>query len=483
MPSKKLVTAVFDIGKTNKKLLFFDESLSVVQSTTRVFDEITDDDGHPCDDLESITAWLLGEVEKMPQYKEFEVTSVNFSAYGATLVHLDEEGKPITPLYNYLKPYPEEVLEEFYQKYGGKEEFSTVTASPPMGMLNSGLQIYWLKKKKPQLFSQIKTMLHFPQYLSYLLTGKSVSEKTSIGCHTGMWNFREDNYHRWLEDEEILKLLPEIEPVTKSFEAKIGDARIRAGIGIHDSSAALAPYLMAFDDPFILLSTGTWSIAMNPFTADSLTYEELKRDCLHYLNIYGNPVKASRFLLGGEYSHQLNKLGGYFGRNPDKFDCEPDIRLIKKMMNDSSHEKRLVLEKSQTSGPYPDEKSGEWNLSRFENYEEATHRCLLDLASIQADALKLAEGSGRIDKVILTGGFAKNFFFCRLLASMLPGKKLYTASLTDASALGAAILMKEPVPAEKLKNQLELDQQKPFEKLNLYNYSWASVSDHRKQSE
>jgi len=56
-------------------------------------------------------------------------------------------------------------------------------------MLNSGMQILWLKKYKPGLFANVCTILHFPQYLSFLISKEIRSEFTSIGCHTAMWDF------------------------------------------------------------------------------------------------------------------------------------------------------------------------------------------------------------------------------------------------------------------------------------------------------
>ena len=473
MSLKLPVTAIFDIGKTNKKLLFFDKSLSVVHSSNVVFDEKQDDDSFPCDDLVGLTKWMLNEIDKIVSSKEFEIHAINFSGYGATLVHLGSDGKPVTPLYNYLKPYPDDLLQEFYNKYGGQKQFSLDTASPPLGMLNSGLQLYWLKRRKPHLFQQIKTTLHFPQYLSFLLTRQTASEKTSLGCHTGLWNFREHDYHQWLDDEDLLKMLPEIQPVSKCYSVKIRNHQINTGIGIHDSSAALIPYLNGFDEPFIQLSTGTWSIAMNPFTRDELTYQELKRDYLHYLNIYGKPVKASRFLLGGEYSHQLKKMGAYFGRSRYETDCDLDPAHIQKLADDNSAEKKLILEKGNHSGPFQTKNKKEWDLSRFASYEEAVHQCLLDLVAIQVESIRIAEGDKVTGQIIVTGGFAKNRFFCRLLATMLPDKKIYTAGLKEASALGAALLVHDKqTDTRQLKEMLALTLQKPFENLHIEGYFW-----------
>ena len=70
--------------------------------------------------------------------------------------------------------------------------------------------MYWIKKTKPEIFKQIKNSLHFPQYLSYLFTGIPLSEYTSIGCHTNLWNFKDNTYHKWIIKEGIDEILAPI---------------------------------------------------------------------------------------------------------------------------------------------------------------------------------------------------------------------------------------------------------------------------------
>ena len=56
--------------------------------------------------------------------------AVNVSAYGASFVHLNYNNQPFLPLYNYLKPYDEELQKQFYNTYGGEEKITKETASP-----------------------------------------------------------------------------------------------------------------------------------------------------------------------------------------------------------------------------------------------------------------------------------------------------------------------------------------------------------------
>jgi len=83
------------------------------------------------------------------------------------------------------------IPESLYKRHGGRDEFCRRTASPALGMLNSGLQTLWLKTVKPEIFARIRHILHFPQYLSYILTGKIYAEHTSIGCHYRTMGFRQ----------------------------------------------------------------------------------------------------------------------------------------------------------------------------------------------------------------------------------------------------------------------------------------------------
>jgi sugar (pentulose or hexulose) kinase len=137
--------------------------------------------------------------------------------------------------------------------------------------------LYRIKHESPEVYKRIKYSLHLPQYISYLITGKTYSEITSIGSHTLLWDFIKNNYHDWVLKEGIDKKFPAIMKSNAGILVEAGDGKekIVAGSGLHDSSAALIPYLASFSDSFILISTGTWCISLNPFNASPLTDNDL----------------------------------------------------------------------------------------------------------------------------------------------------------------------------------------------------------------
>ncbi len=434
MPAK--VTAIFDIGKTNKKLFLFDEQANVVYKKLAILPETVDEDGFACEDIDLLENWIKQELIKVIIDERYIVEKLNFSTYGASLVHLNKKEERITPLYNYLKPLPESISQYLYQQYKGKSIFCATTASPPMGMLNSGLQLLWLKKEKPTLFEQIDCSLHLPQYLSYLFTGKKCNELTSIGCHTALWNFVKDDFHNWIREEGLDVLFPPIEPYTKTTEIVFKGNKITCGIGLHDSSSALISYLIDKNEPFILLSTGTWNIALNPFNKEPLTVDELNNDCLSYISYRGDPVKASRLFFGNEHDYQIARMNNYFRKEPDYFKTvEFEEALVKKKVTP------FYPSTMETVRGHLKVNEQEWILSEFKNFKQAYHQLIFALVELQVKAIKLAKGNTKVTKLYIDGGFAKNVIFITLLKKRLKGFEIIASDTSNASALGAFLLL------------------------------------------
>jgi sugar (pentulose or hexulose) kinase len=436
------VIAIFDIGKTNKKFFLFDENLKEIKEEYVKFPTINDDDGFECDDLEKITGWAKEIVEKLCNDPQYEIKALNFSTYGASFVSIGEDGKPVTPIYNYLKDYPEDVHREFYTKYP-EETINQITASPTLGMLNSGLQLYWLKKKKPEVYQKIKYSLHFPQYISYLFTGEVVTEPTSIGCHTKLWDFPRGDYHQWVYEEGIDKKLPRQVATTHSFTKEICGKKVQIGVGIHDSSSALASYLIKFKEPFLLISTGTWSITLNPFPERNLTFQELQNDCLNFLSIHGKAVKASRFFLGNELDHQLERMNKAFRKDPKFYkDIKPDEALVARLLNGTTpgtFYPETIERTPLVAEVFPE---NNWDLASFSSYEKAYHQLIFGLARMQVASLMLAKGATATKKVYIDGGFVHNKVFIRFLNALLEGYDLEFSDFPLGSAYGAALMLK-----------------------------------------
>jgi L-fuculokinase len=409
--------AIFDIGKTNKKVFLFDEDYKIRFEKSIQLPEIKDEDGFPCEDTNALIKWVKDSFNELLSLPEYKIKAINISAHGASFVHIDESGIPVAPLYNYLKPYPDELKKKFYDRYGEENEFSRITASPVLGNLNSGMQLYWLKQERPEIFKRIKYSLHLPEYISYLFSGKSVSGITSIGSHTNLWDFTANNYHEWVNKEDILKKLAPIVSSTEVATISIHQEKVNVGIGLHDSSAALIPYLSCFTEPFVLLSTGTWCISLNPFDHTPLTNEELKKDCLCYLSYEGKPVKAARLFAGFEHENEVKMLAEHFHTSEEYY------KTI-------SYEPELL----KRTDSYQSE-----NLSHYHTYEEAYTQFINDLVEQQVRSTNLVLHNSQVTRIFVDGGFSNNPIFMNLLSVAFPSIEVYAASVAQASATGAAM--------------------------------------------
>ncbi|MRG47520.1 carbohydrate kinase [Chitinophaga sp. SYP-B3965] len=427
------VIVIFDVGKTNKKLFLFDEQYRIIFERTARFTETTDEDGDPCENLESLRLSVFDSLREVFKMKDIEVKAINFSTYGASLVYINEDGNPLTPLYNYLKAYPEQLKQEFYQRYGGEAAFSVQTASPVLGSLNSGMQLYRLKQERPEVFESIKYALHLPQYMSYLLSGIACSDITSIGCHTNLWDFTTNSYHRWVKEEGLLDKLAPLMPSNEVMPAVFPGNNYHIGTGLHDSSAALIPYLVSFHEPFILISTGTWCISFNPFNNNPLTSEELEQDCLCYMTFQGKPIKASRLFAGYEHEQQVKRISDHFKQPAIRYrslDYDPTIPL-------------------KPAGNFADR-----HLKDFPTDAAAYHQLMYDIAIQQQHSTGLVVKGTKVRRIFVDGGFSKNVIYMNMLAMLFPEIEIYAASMAQATAMGAALAIHPTWNKKSLPNDL-----------------------------
>jgi len=428
--------AVLDIGKTNKKFFLFDRDYKVVFQRTLSFAQRLDEDGYDCEDLAEIEKFLFSTLEELCQSEEFDVKAINFSTYGASLVHVDAEGKPVVDMFNYLKPYPDGLLELLLPDAASKKQFELETCCPIQGNLNSGLQLFRIYHRRSELYSRIVTSLHFPQYVSFLLSREMYSDITSIGCHTSLWDFRKNTYHDWLGRLGIdIKLAPLRSCDTAKLIEFAGKV-ISVGTGMHDSSAALVPYLKLTKEPFLLMSTGTWSITLNPFNEQLLSETELEQGCLCYINYQGKPVKASRVFLGHRYAEEVARIADFFQTNKEKYNSlsfEKE-RLDKVVPLPSGHNMGddILLDHF----PFSQE-----DLGRFADDIDAYYQLVYELVHAQHYFVNIVDPNQAIKQVFVDGGFGQNDVFMHAMAIYNPNRKVFAAEVPQSTAVGAALVM------------------------------------------
>ncbi len=428
--------AVIDIGKTNAKLALVEaDTLREVAVVTRP-NRVLAGPPYPHVDLDGHWAFFA---QNLREFARQGVSSVSITTHGAAAVLLDAQGGLACPMLDYEHDGPDTMAAE----YDALRPDFAQTGSPrlPLG-LNLGAQLHWLLARDPSLGGRVAQVLTYPQYWGFRLTGERACDLSSLGCHTDLWNPFEA---RFSDLVERLGLGGRIAPARASAEI-LGFVTAQAAaetgllpgtpvtVGIHDSNASLAPYLLTRDAPFSVVSTGTWVVAM----AVGARAQPLDpaRDVLVNVSARGAAVPSARFMGGREFE-RIN-AGAEVTPSP-----EDRAAVLARGV-------RLLPAVESGSGPFkgrahawttPPQTAGEMRVALSYYLALMTETCL---------SLTGAQGP-----VIVEGPFARNADY---LAMLRAGRAVETAASATGTAAGAALLAQNaprapqttplPLPAE-----------------------------------
>jgi hypothetical protein len=226
-------------------------------------------------------------------------------------------------------------------------------------------------------------------------------------------------------------------PVTGSevFDLTVNGLTVKPGELLHESYASMVPYLKGTKEQFILVATGTWCVFMNPFNTEPLTADQLLDEATDYMRINGQRIKSSRLFLGHIHDMNVARLDDRFGVTGELFKTiKIKSRKIRKLH--ASRHGRIFFRHGIPAG-YVDEQA---DLSHFLTYADAYHQMVCDLVDICMESYRLIiPDDDKTEVVYVTGGFARNDTFVRILAARLPDKRVFASQIDNPSALGAAI--------------------------------------------
>ncbi len=229
-----------------------------------------------------------------------------------------------------------------------------------------------------------------------------------------------------MQNEGIATVLAPIISSEHVKKTNIEGQELFCGIGLHDSSSALIPYLSSFKNPFVLVFTGTLSIFLNPFDHVPLTDEELEKDCLCYLQHTGKPVKASKLFLGNAHEKGADRIAAHYALSVDFYKAIPFDQDL------ASLAKERLLSKTCSDFEAVD-------FMELESPDLAYNMLIVVLVKKQIESINLVLKHQNAENIFVDCGFSKNQVFMSMLAFHYHNKKVYAAEVTQATALGAAL--------------------------------------------
>lgn len=454
-------TLVFDIGKTHIKLCVLDQSLQLL-AARETKNRVVQGEPYPHADTDYIWDWFCTEAKELTQ--QYPIEAVNITTHGATAACVNTQENCLTlPIldYEFDGLVADEATAKQYQAL--RDDFA-LTQSPnlPAG-LNLGRQLHWLEQKHAAAFAQADTILLYPQYWFWRLTGERCAEVTSLGCHTDLWQPHAGNFAPLVQKLGWASKLPALkdarhwakpEAAICAITGLAADCKIYAGI--HDSNASFWRH-KAFADskPFTVISTGTWSIVMASGTSVNRLIES--QDMLANVDVTGAPVACARFMGGREYEAICKLTGAPLAQNSQPQELNQRVDAI------LSNATFALPAFAEAGGPFSGRRGrivGELNTG--------SGNCLASIycALMLDHLLDALDSQGHI---IIEGAFLKNALLCGLLAQLRPTQPILLSNDDTGTVTGCALLTRE---ASTLQAQLSQCQATAFAGLDQYKNQW-----------
>jgi L-fuculokinase len=415
--------AVFDIGKTNMKVVVFDAAGKVVAERSHPNASVLPDAFWPYKRLYMEGAWafLIGALKELGA--QFPIEAISISAHGAAGVLVGDKDAAL-PAVDYEFDIDGDVAAEYEKVRPPFDE----TKSPKLTRgLNLGKQVFYLQRQYPAEFGAARAFLGYPQYWSWRLSGVAALEATALGAHTDLWSPYDGRPSSMVDKLGWRRLLPPrrnawdtlgtLKPEVAAATGLAPDVRVICGA--HDSNASLVPHLVSRRDPFTVISTGTWVIMM---AVGGIARLDPKADMLANVDVRGMPVPTARFMGGREFA----VLAGESPADADEADVEAMIASG-----------TLALPAfSDQGGPFASRKGV------IEGPAPATPKARAALATLYS-ALMTAHRLRRLEapgELIVEGGFARSPGFAAVLARLMADRRVVVAPVSAGAAAGAAML-------------------------------------------
>jgi len=473
--SSRKAVAVFDVGKTNKKLLIYDSNLTLLESSSEQFDAVESGDVF-VETTDETFAWLQGALSKATG--KHDIGCISIAAHGAACACLDESGGPVFPVLSYTTDPGDEFHQEFYREFADPRALQRLTFTPDMPGLGSLAKVlYYIKTRHPDKFGDIRTILPLPQYYSYLMTGVAGVENTYLANHTYLWDFEKNDWSDVARGLGVAGLFPApvkrpwdvLGTISPEFAKKTGLASdVIVSLGIHDSNASLLPYLITTRDDFVLNSTGSVCVAMHPTDRVGLADDELGKMVFYNQNAYGNPVKIAFFLGGMEFDAYMGLITQAAGQ---KDFPGIDEAQVEKVLADRS---LFILPSMVSIGMFPESPARVVEGDRvypfgnlftgevpefFSDFNTAYTVLSVGLAlqtKAALDRVGLRDGM----PLFVEGGFRSNEVYTAVLSALYPASNLSLTNMEEATAFGTALVGKaalEGVDPKALTNLFQIE--------------------------
>ena len=256
-----------DLGATSGRTILgsFIEGGLNLEEINRFPNHLIEVGGHFYWDIYALYRHIIDGL-KLVAHRGESIASIGIDTWGVDFVLLGKDGNLLRQPYAYRDPHTVGAPEAFFSRISRSEVYGK-TGIQVMNF-NSLFQLDTLRRNHDSALEAADKVLFMPDALSYMLTGKMVTEYTIastaqlVNAHTQRLEpellkavgLQEENFGRFVfPGEKIGTLTEEVQKITG-----LGAIPVIAVAG-HDTGSAVAA-VPALDRNFAYLSSGTWSL-------------------------------------------------------------------------------------------------------------------------------------------------------------------------------------------------------------------------------
>ncbi|MBE6542446.1 MAG: rhamnulokinase, partial [Ruminococcaceae bacterium] len=232
------------------------------------------------------------------------VDTIGIDTWGVDYGYLDKSGTLLSNPYHYRDTRTENIQPYVFEKYAPKSEIYGVTGIQSMNF-NTLYQIAADLRDRPWVVENAESLLHMPDLLGYMLTGKKATEYTIASTGT-LLDAKKRDYAYDLIDKvgfprkllcdivqpgyDLGALLPAIEEETGNTGAHV------LKVASHDTASAVLS-VPATGEDFLYISSGTWSLMGTESNTPVLTELSAKYDFTNEGGVFGT-IRVLRNIMG-----------------------------------------------------------------------------------------------------------------------------------------------------------------------------------------
>ncbi len=419
------VILVLDVGKTHSKISLFSLSDGQLQTSFQTASQGYLTTCYKAIDTDYLWHWFFEQTTRL--VKDFDIREIITTTHGATAALVDER-ELVFPIIDYEFDQYQQIDAEYLRQ---RADFSD-TASPNLAAgLNLGRQLFWLQQQFPTDWKKVKSILTFPQYLSWKLCGEKVSEITSLGCHTDLWDYKRSEFSSLVQHNNWHSLFPNLckaglplGAISESTSAQSGLSSDTAVLnGIHDSNASLVTYLGNTDVPKNIISSGTWIVICS--LGGDIRSDPIPPEMMISMNYKNEAVPSIRFMGGREWQKLQTKS------------IEYDLSVLEQVIALNCFPLPAFVD----AGPFAGHNGEITDEHLLSEKQRAAIGCLY-IVLMSTYCLRKLQNPGDI---IVEGSLTRNKIYLQLLQSLNKDQNVLVSQGETGTAYGAARLSQHAI--------------------------------------